>query len=85
MTQLVSIEAHGRSAEVRQDIVSTLEDWLEDAKAGRLVGLALCGVNIDKTTRSQVCESDNYHMLLASVTVLQFRLLSESAERSEDG
>lgn len=84
MPNLTSITGRTRPAAVRQDIAETLRAWLADVDRGEIVGLALCGVRADGTTCTQVCESDNYHTLLAAVTVLQFRMLGESRQEFRD-
>lgn len=81
---IISIEGRTRPAEVNQAVVAALETWLEQAKAGTLIGVALAGVNNDGTTSTEITQSDRYHHLVSAVTIMQFRLLDESRTLESD-
>ncbi|MCC0013675.1 MAG: hypothetical protein H6877_10195 [Rhodobiaceae bacterium] len=78
MSKLVSIEGRTRRSSVNKSVVDILRNWLEQAERGDLVALAICGVEPDGSTNTQVSESDHFHTLLSAVTILQFRLLDEA-------
>jgi acetolactate synthase small subunit len=75
MATLLSIEGKTRPDEIRAGIVEKLEEWLADAREGKLKSLALCAIEIDNTSRTTICASDDMHALLGAIVHLQFDLI----------
>jgi hypothetical protein len=62
-------------AQVQADTVYMLEKWLADAKSGRYVAVAICGVLRSGEVETNVADHDEHPALVGAVTILQARLL----------
>lgn len=60
---------------VNQDAVRRLEDVLADVKAGKVVGVAIAAAMADGSSQNQWSSSPHFQVLLASVLILQHRML----------
>lgn len=61
--------------DVQADILFLLERWTEDAKAGKLDGVAICGVLKNGEAVTMVAQHNQHPALIGAVTILQNRLL----------
>lgn len=64
-------------AAARADAVELLEDFLERAKAGEIIAVAIAAVRPDLNSETGYSETDNLNALLGSVSALDKRLARE--------
>lgn len=55
-----------------------LEEWLENARKGNIVGVALCAVYADGSSSSAVSENDCRQHVIGAIECLKYRLLAEA-------
>lgn len=61
-------------AEVNAEVIEDLEKWLADAKAGRLVSVAMAGVTSEGHAASAFCvAAEHENNLAAAIMQLSFR------------
>jgi hypothetical protein len=63
--------------EIREDAVQVLERALAQARDGRILGVALATVNVDRTTMTDYSKYGEHQTLLGALVVLQHRLVVE--------
>ncbi len=73
MVEVISFKP--RAQIVNESVVDVLERWLEDAKEGKLTGLAVAGVDTDGMIRYALPPTDETALLLAVVACIQQRLI----------
>ena len=68
------VEIKTRPVEVIESVITRLEEVLAEARAGKIVAVAIAGVDLDGSISCAWSESDDIGKLLGSVTRLQFRI-----------
>lgn len=61
--------------QVQADTIFMLESWLSEAKEGKYVAVAICGVMRSGEVETNVAHRDLHPALVGAVTILQTRLL----------
>jgi hypothetical protein len=67
-----------RPEQVRRDVVSVLEEFLADAKAGRLAGIAIAGIKPDLQAITHWSDCEHAAAMIGAVAILQHRLAAEA-------
>lgn len=75
---------HGASPEPDQDVVEILEDWLQRAKDGSLVQVAMVGVTREHTVITNWQGHVDHHLVVYGTTILHGRVLNRALELQED-
>ncbi len=60
--------------EISKETVAILEDYLEMAKQGQLIAVAICGLSPDKSATHQASSTDHQITLLGGVARLLHRM-----------
>jgi hypothetical protein len=68
-----------RNAETNANCIAMLERYLEDARSGRVVAVAVAGVLADGSTMSGASDSGHVQIQLAALTILHHRMLTNIA------
>lgn len=67
--------------EAQEDVVRILEQWLELARAGELVGVAICGVREDRvTTTTQWSTSTSFPTLVGASAIMMHEMAREASK-----
>lgn len=69
--------------EITDDIVATLELYLERAREGEFIGLTIIGTCQDRTVSHVTCETDNYVAHTGALTLALFRNLMNGSTEPE--
>lgn len=72
MSNLVELKT--RPASINGDVIARLEGILADAREGKIVAVAIAGVERDGTIISSWAESDHFGALLGAISRLQHRI-----------
>lgn len=72
MSNLVELKT--RPAAVNESVVARLEEVLAEARAGKVVGVAIASLHADGSIGSAWSEVDSFSGLLGSVARLQYRI-----------
>lgn len=71
--------------EPNKDVVAALESYLDRAKRGDIVGVAIAGVRSDGANSSMWASDGGLsNSLVSSVALMQFRVLEAAMERFQD-
>lgn len=73
------IELKTRPAAINEDVIARLEGILAEARDGKIVAVAIAGVEFDGTIISSWSESDRFGSLLGAVARLLHRLNANQA------
>jgi hypothetical protein len=68
------VEIKTRPAEVVASVIARLEEVLAEAREGKIVAVAIAGVNLDGSISSAWSETDDFGKLLGSVARLEHRI-----------
>lgn len=68
------IELKTRPAVISDTVIARLEEVLADARAGKIVSVAIAGVEADGTIVSAWSETDDFGRLLGAVSRLEHRI-----------
>lgn len=71
------VEFKPREKIVNESCVSTLEEWLERAKAGDVITVAIAGLTNENSSTTQWSEIDAVSALLGAITILEARIVRE--------
>lgn len=74
------LEFKSRPKIVNESCVETLQDWLEKAKAGEVVTVAIAGITGDGASLTQWSEIDHVQALLGAITILEAKVVREVIE-----
>lgn len=72
MSNLVELKT--RPASINEDVIARLEGILADAREGKIVAVAIAGVEIDGSIVCSWSDSDRFGSLLGAIARLQHRL-----------
>jgi hypothetical protein len=68
------VELKTRPAAISESVVARLEEVLAEARSGKIVSVAIAGVEVDGGIVSAWSETDDFGKLLGAVARLEFRI-----------
>jgi len=69
---------------VNQEAIEVLERWLEAARNGEIIGVVIAGEMSDGGVRTEYTQTDNWPVMIGSLTILQSRMLHKSNTASDE-
>lgn len=73
MAEVVKLKTY--AAQANESAVRVLEEWLEMAKRGEIIAVAIAGLTADRAAMTHISATDPFVALAGAVSILQHRML----------
>lgn len=80
MTQSNPIQLVTRPNLLNQEVIEVLEHWLEMAKNGEILSVAIAAIREDLASHTQWSSCDNMQLLIGAAAILEYKLIKEIAD-----
>lgn len=71
--------------EANKQVVETLTGWLEAAKAGRIISIAMCAITPDRKSWTYHSQTDQFALLTGAIVLMQHRRLNQFTSFDDEG